>query len=70
MVIEPPEQLQPEGKTYRLDLEVKLFKKVADGGLDEAEILNVEVQTTSYARLTNRMPPYACPVYSSQLSKG
>ena len=67
---ETPEQLQPEGKTYRLDLKVKLFKKGADGGLDEAEIVNVEVQTTSYPRFTDRILAYASRVYSSQLSRG
>ena len=65
-----PEQLQPEGKTYRLDLKVKLIKKGAQSGLGEAEIVNVEMQTTSHPRFTDRILAYASRVYSSQLNKG
>ena len=65
---ETPEKLRPEGKTYRLDLKVKLFKK--GDGLEGSETVNVEVQTTSHERFTDRILAYASRIYSSQLSRG
>ena len=67
---ETPEQHKPEGKTYRLDLKVKLFKKTVQGHLESAETVNVEMQTTSHARFTDRILAYASRIYSSQLGKG
>ena len=65
---EPPEQLNPEGKTYRLDLKVKLLKTGNQG--EQAETVNVEMQTTSHARFTDRILAYASRIYGSQLGKG
>ena len=67
---ETPEKLKPEGKTYRLDLKVKLFKKGEPGHSEPAETVNVEMQTTSHARFTDRILAYASRIYSSQLGKG
>ena len=67
---ETPEKLRPEGKTYRLDLKVKLFKKGFQDGLEGSETVNVEVQTTSHERFTDRILAYASRIYSSQLSRG
>ena len=62
-----PEKLKPEGKTYKLDLKVKLFRK---GLVDGFETVNVEVQTTSHRRFTDRILAYASRIYSSQLERG
>ena len=57
------------GKTYQLDLRVKLFKELEEG-LEEAETVIVEMQTTSSPYFLNRISAYAARDYSSQLDKG
>ena len=66
---ETPEQLSPEGKTYRFDLKVKLLKNQGQS-LEKAETVNVEMQTTSHAYFTDRILAYASRIYGSQLDKG
>lgn len=67
---ETPEKLRPEGKTYRLDLKVKLFKRGFQESLEGSETVNVEIQTTSHDRFTDRILAYASRIYSSQLGRG
>ena len=57
------------GKRFVLDLKVHL-KRITQSGTQKAEIVNVEMQTTSKSYFTDRILVYSCRLYSQQLKKG
>lgn len=67
-LLDTEENLQ-EGKTFLLDLKVRLLRK--EGGKDMGrETVNVEVQTVAKRNFTNRLLAYAGRVYSGQIKEG
>ena len=58
-----------EGKRYVLDLRAR-FQRTGPDGARRTETANVECQTTSHSRMTDRMLAYACRLYGEQLRAG
>ena len=56
-------------KTFTLDLRIKIKRRVEDQW-QEGEMVDVEVQTTSQQRFTDRIVSYASRLFSQQLSAG
>ena len=67
---EKPDSItEPVGRTFILDLKVKIRRKER-GELLEAETVNVEIQTTKDKYFTDRLVAYASRIYSGQLKRG
>ena len=58
------------GKTFILDMKIRLSRRMPNGELIEFETVNVEMQTVSQKNFTNRLLAYAGRVYSSQIKEG
>ena len=68
-----PEALAKQGrkfnKTFILDLRATIRRKI-DGTLREAEIVNVEIQTSAQEHFTDRLLVYSGRLFSDQLTAG
>ena len=65
----PPSLDTPPGKTFVLDMKVKIRRKTK-GILLPPETVNVEMQTTSQKHFTDRLLAYSARLYSGQIKSG
>ena len=66
-----PESLRdPHGKTFVLDLKVKIKRLSLDNRQYKEEMANIEVQTTDIRFFTDRIVAYLARMYSNQLKEG
>ncbi len=64
------EASKPSGKTFILDMKLRISRQLSSGEWVEDETVNVEMQTVSQRDLTNRLLAYAGRVYSNQVKEG
>ncbi len=64
------EASKPSGKTFILDMKIRISRRLSSGEWVENETVNVEMQTVSQKNFTNRLLAYAGRVYSNQVKEG
>ncbi len=64
------EASKPSGKTFILDMKLRISRQLSNGEWVANETVNVEMQTVSQRDFTNRLLAYAGRVYSNQVKEG
>ena len=65
----PGQISKPAGKTFVLDLKLKIIRKNSDSS-KTTELVNVEAQTISHGHFLNRILAYTSRLYADQLQEG